>query len=92
MEKIEVPPQSRINNSEFIQKFIDVYATELEKMVTEPTGEIWTEKELDQVNNFRTVQKLPRAHRTFRDLLVRVGQDFRLTVDEIEILRNKFLE
>jgi hypothetical protein len=90
MENFE-KQQSRLENQEFIDKFIDVYANELEKMVTEP-GSGFSEDELEIVNKFRKSKKLPRAHKWFHDLLVRVGQDFRLTPDEIDILRDKFLE
>lgn len=90
MEHIE-EKQSRLDNLEFINKFIDVFADELEKIVTEPES-TFSENDLKIVNEFRETKKLPRDHRIFHDLIVRVGQDFRLTPDEIDTLRNRFLE
>lgn len=91
MENFETKPQSRVDNPEFIDKFIDTYASELEEMATEPKSRL-TEIELNLINRFRESQKLPSSHRLFYDLLVRVGQDFRLTPDEIDILIERFLE
>lgn len=84
-------PRSRIEDDKFIDKFIDAYADELEKMATQP-GSQFSEEELEMVNKFRESRKLLSAHKWFHDLFVRVGQDFRLTPDEIDILRDKFLE
>ena len=90
MENFE-EKQSRLNDPEFISGFTNTLADELERMVTEP-GSTFSENDLKIVNEFRETQKLPSGHRIFHDLLVRVGQDFRLTPDEIDTLRNRFLE
>lgn len=83
--------QSRLDNQEFIEKFCDVYANELEDIVTKP-GSNFSSDELGFVNNFRESKKIPKGYKLFSDLLVRIGQDFRLTQNEIDVLKGRFLE
>ncbi len=84
-------PQQRVDDPAFLEKFLDTVADELEELATSPDHQ-FSDSELDIVKNFREHKKLPREHLWFHNLLVRVGQDFRLTPDEIEVLRDKFLE
>ena len=90
MEKFEIK-KSRVEDAEFLNKFFDVYANELEDMVTRP-GSGFSEEELEMVSRFRETRKLPKENTSFHDRLVKVGQDFRLTPDEIDVILGKFLE
>lgn len=83
--------QSRLDDQKFIDNFFDVYADELEKTATKP-GNRLSEDELEFVNKFRKSKKLPKGDRLFRGLFIRVGQDFRLTPDEIDALEDRFFE
>ncbi len=85
--------KSKLDNPELIERLVEAYAEELEKMVTEPTkGRKFSEEELKMVNNFRENRKMPRKDSWFSSLLVKVGQDFRLNPDEIDDLQDMFLE
>lgn len=88
MENLE--GSSRLTE-EFLDNFINAFSQELEKMVTGP-GNRFSDEDMEIVGKFREFRKLPREHGWFQDLLIRVGQDFRLTPDEIEILKDRFLE
>jgi len=83
--------RSKIEDEQFIEKFFNTYAEKLEEMVTQPNSR-FSEEELEMVNKFRELKKLPREHRWFHDLLIKIGQDFRLTPDEIDVLKDKFLK
>ena len=83
--------RSRIEDLEFIDKFVDTYASELEDIVTKP-HERFSESDLEFVNKFRESRKLPEGNALFYNLFIRVGQDFRLTPDEIDALIERFFE
>ncbi len=86
-------PKSRLDDPKFIDEFVNVFANELENMVTRPKpGHQSSNSELDAVSKFRETKKIPSARSEFYDLLIRIGQDFRLSADEIEVLRKRFLE
>mgnify|MGYP001576666554 CR=1 FL=1 len=82
---------SRIEDNQFMDKFFDTYLNELEDMVTNPKNHFFKE-DLEMVRTFRETRKISGNNITFRDLLVRVGQDFRLTPDEIDVILSKYLE
>ncbi|MBI4992321.1 MAG: hypothetical protein HZB99_03815 [Candidatus Harrisonbacteria bacterium] len=70
----------------------DKYIEELEKMVTDPQAR-FSQEELELVSRFiMGKEKIPKNHKWFYDTLIRVGQDFRLTPDEIDVLIDEFSE
>jgi len=90
------PEKSKTASIEIKEKLLsqvrEKYIEELEKMVTNPK-ERFSKEELESVNEFVAgKRKIPKLHKWFYDLLIRVGQDFRLTPDKIDILIEKFLE
>lgn len=90
MKNFESRP-SRLDDNKFLDKFFDTYINELEDLVTKPGGG-FSERELEMVSAFRETKKLPKSNHAFHDRLVKIGQDFRLTPDEIDVVIDKFLE
>ncbi|MBI4121028.1 MAG: hypothetical protein HY457_02125 [Parcubacteria group bacterium] len=83
-------PHSRLEDPQFIEEFVVAYAYALEEKVT-ASNSGFSEEDLGAVSEFTKLRKLPRT-KPFRETLIKVGQDFRLTPDEIDFLLDKFLE
>ncbi len=81
----------RTSDEVFVNSLLQKYKEELADMITNPHYSFSSE-EIALVTNFEVSQKIPRNHKWFHDLFVRVCHDFRLTPDEIDVLRNRFLE
>ena len=81
---------SRLEDPAFISKIRNQFADEWEELVT---GEgHFSQDEFGYGNKIRHGEKVPSNHKWLHDKLVRIGQDYRLTVDEIDRLKEAFLE
>lgn len=83
-------PKSRIENPELIAKIRAQFADEWEELVT--GGGIYNDEEFEYVEKIRRGERVPKRHIWVREKLIRIGQDHRLTPDEIAALENIFLE
>jgi hypothetical protein len=81
---------SLLDNEEFVAKFVNTFADALEDMATDGTM-YFSDEDVQLIEKFRESKELPRGHRSFRELLIRVGQDLGLTPDEINMAEEKFL-
>ena len=88
--------KSQFNKAEIdgdlLEKIKAIYIEELEKMITDPQA-LFSKEELESVDEFALdKRKIPKNYKWFRELLIRVGQDFSLTPDQIDILQGEFLD
>ena len=89
MENVE-KLKSRLDDPKFVEQVRNKFADEWEEVVT---GKGTFKKgEFEYVNKIRNAERVPSSHRWARDLLIRVGQDFKLTVEEIDRLEGLFLK
>ena len=89
-ENKEGGQSSRLEDRAFISKIRNQFADEWEELVT---GEgHFSQDEFGYGNKIRHGEKVPSSHKWLHDKLVRIGQDYRLTVVEIDRLKEVFLE
>ena len=91
---MEIPklPQNKLENPEYIERFLGAYSEALEEMVTAP-GAPFNADELKQVLEFKGEgKKLHKTNKWFYDKFVRVAQDFRFSPDEIDVLSERYFE
>ena len=81
---------SRIDDPSFIEAIRKQFAEEWDELITGPGS--YSEDELTYGDKILRGEKVPRTHRWLDQKLVRIGQDQRLTPDEIDKLRELFLE
>ncbi len=85
-------PQEQLDQ-QTLDKIFNKYTEELEKRATNPDSIEFSDDEISQIDKFiKNKTKLPKSNRKFRELLIRIGQDVRLTPDQINLLEEKFLE
>jgi len=82
--------KSRLENPEFLSQLQGAIAERLDELATDPTLEK-AGFPLDLGTKIRNGEKVP-ASRMIRDAIIGVGEDLRLTRDEIDVLKEKFLE
>ncbi len=90
MNSFETP--SSPLNSERIQEIRTLFAHELEELATAPDAKLFPEEQALVDAFVNKAGRLPENHRLFRGMLVRLGQDLRLTHEEIDALKEAFLE
>lgn len=74
----------------FIEKIRQQFADEWEEMIT---GEgKFSEEEYSYGEKIRAGEKVPKDHKWLYNKLVRIGQDYRLSLEEIDHLKEIFLE
>jgi len=78
--------QSRLSESEFVQKIRDTFADELDELTTDPQFKD-AGFNIKMGKKIRVGEKIDGTSVMINDLLVRVGQDFRLTPEEIDSLK-----
>ena len=74
----------------FFEEIRDAVADRLDDLATDPKLD-GVGFPLDMGEKIRNGEKIERS-RSVRDIIISVGQDFRLTPDEIDGLEEKFLE
>ena len=90
MAHFESPsPSSRLEDSNFVKKIRDQFADEWEELVTGKGS--FNEQAMSYVGKIRVGEKVPKSNIWLNDKLVRIGQDFRLSPDEIDKLQEIFL-
>lgn len=82
-------PTSRLMNPEFLLKLQNAVADRLDDLATDPALDK-AGFPLDTGERIRKGEKVAGSI-MIRDAIIGVGEDFRLTRDEIDILKNKFL-
>jgi len=82
--------QSRLEDPKFFSEIQDAIAERLDDLVTNPTLND-AGFPLDLGDRIRNGEKVS-ASIMIRDAIIGVGDDFRLTRDEIDVLKKKFLE
>ena len=83
-------PKSRLDDPSFFSQLQEAVAERLDELATDPTldkGDF----PLDLGEKIRKGKKVSGAI-MIRDAIIGVGEDFRLTRDEIDILKDKFWE
>lgn len=88
-ESIE-PLPSRLEDQNFFSQVQEAVAERLDELVTDPTLDR-AGFQLDLGDKIRNGEKIPPS-RMIRDAVTGVGEDFRLTRDEIDVILEKFLE
>lgn len=81
---------SRLKNQEFFEKIKEAVANKFDDLATDPNlnGAGFP---IDLGERIRRGEKVTRGP-IIRDALISIGQDFRLTPEEIDELQNIFLE
>ncbi len=79
-----------LENPKFFSELQTAVANRLDDLATDPTLDKGGFP-LDLGDKIRHGKKVPRS-RMILDAIIGVGEDFRLTRDEIDILKKKFLE
>ena len=82
-------PQSRLENAEFLLQLQEAIADRLDELATDPTLNTGGFM-LELGAKIRTGGKVP-ASRMIQDAIIGVGEDFRLTRAEIDVVKEKFL-
>ena len=82
-------PKSRLEDLEFFAKVRDAVADRLDDLATDPKLD-GVGFPLDMGEKIRNGGKI-ESSRSVRDIIISIGQDFRLTLDEIDGLEEKFL-
>lgn len=82
--------KSRLEDPEFFEKMKDAVAERFDDLATDPRL-LGAGTPLDLGEKVRRGEKVPLS-RLVRDALIGVGDDFRLTRDEIDELEEKFLD
>jgi len=90
MEQEKKFNKSRIEDPAFIEKIRNQFADEWEEIITGKG--LFDEIDYLCLEKIRAGEKVPRNHRWLHDKLVRIGQDHRLSLEEIDRLREIFLE
>jgi len=80
---------SRLEDPRFLSQIQTAVADRLDELATDPTLDK-AGFSLDLGSKIRGGEKVPTS-RMIRDAIIGVGENFRLTRDEIDILKNKFL-
>lgn len=88
-QSFEQPP-SRLENSKFFSELQSAIADRLDELATDPTLD-HAGFPLDLGDKIRRGEKVPSSIMV-RDAIIGIGEDFRLTRDEIDTLKKKFLE
>ena len=89
MEKFE-SQSSPLDIPGFVDNLRERFARELEELITDPKFKN-ANFDINSADKIRSREKI-KAPTLIRDLLVRIGQDFRLTPDEIDRLEEMFIE
>lgn len=97
MEQREQNNTSRLEDPVFVESIRSQFADEWEEVIT-GWEEVITgkgkfgEEDFEFVDKIRRGEKVPRSNKWLYDKLVRIGQDYRLSPDEIDQLKGIFLE
>ncbi|MEK7464610.1 MAG: hypothetical protein AAB617_02435 [Patescibacteria group bacterium] len=80
---------NRLENPEFVGQIRSQFADEWEEVVTGKG--FFNEEDFAYVDKIRAGERVPKEHKWLRDKLIRIGQDYRLTPEEIDRLQEIFL-
>ena len=82
--------KNRLDNQIFFEQIKDAVIERLEDLITDPSLKN-SGLPLDLGDRIKRNEKVPSS-RVVRDAIIGVGESLRLTRDEIDILKEKFLE
>lgn len=83
-------PKSRLKDPNFFAQLQEAVAERLDELATDPTLDK-AGFPLDLGEKIRSGAKVSGG-RMIRDAIIGIGEDFRLTRDEIDVLKNIFLK
>lgn len=89
-EQLFEQPESRLEDPKFFSELQTAIAERLDELATDPTLDK-AGFPIDLGDKVRRKERVP-ASTMIRDAIIGVGEHFRLTRDEIDVIKSKFLE